>query len=128
MELEMEDGTVLEAPSAQAIAQALEKLDGKRNSFAILARDEMTYIQTSGSVKDGFDLEYQEGSTDRHFRAAGQGLTLQDVVGAFQDYAAGGLGWRSAVQWENSPIKKFGCLGVLLLAGAVPAIAAAVLR
>jgi hypothetical protein len=113
VKLEMENGFVQEDPSAAAIAEALSTLGAKGGSFAILGRDDMTYIQASGSMKDGCDLEYQEGSLSRHFRATNASISLQEVIAAFQDYAAGGSQWQSRFQWEAE--KKSGCLGVLLL-------------
>ena len=115
MKLEMENGFVQENPSAEVIAQALSTLGAKGSSFAILAKDDLTYIQTSGSTKDGCDLEYQENSVSQHFRATNEAIPLQDVIAAFQDYAAGGIQWRSRFQWEAEK-KKSGCLGMLLLA------------
>jgi len=45
-------------------------------------------------------LEYQDGSLDRHYRAA-RPLPLQDVTRAFRSYLLGDGAWRSGYDWER---------------------------
>jgi len=79
----------------------------------------LTYIQAAGSPTAGFVLEYQErsGSKTRHYQGLNCSLPLQEVVAAFQDFAAGGTVWKSRFQWAEMDAKR-GCFGVLLLAAA----------
>ena len=63
MKLELETGPTVKDPDAAAISKSLACVQG----FAILSNDKLTYIQASGSAKDGFLLEYQEGNTDQHY-------------------------------------------------------------
>ncbi len=96
MKLELEDGTSIVNLDSRAITSALASLDG----FAILGRDEMTYMQTSGSARDGFVLEYQEGDTDRHYECPDT-LTVAQITRAFVSYADGTDTWKTAFRWEK---------------------------
>ena len=129
MRLELENDTALDDPTPDAIAQALGTLGAKGNSYAILAtEEELTYIQATGSPTAGFVLEYQErsGSKTRHYQGLNCSLPLQEVVAAFQDFAAGGSVWKSRFQWNEMDVSKSGCFGVLLLAAAAITVAALV--
>jgi hypothetical protein len=56
-------------------------------------------------------------------------LPLQEVLAAFQDFAAGGTAWKTRFQWIEKDVAKSGCFGVLLLfAAAAIAGATALLR
>lgn len=97
MRLRLENGTTLDDPVDDAI---LASLVGLADEFAILEQSEMTYMQTSGNVTDGFVIEYQEGSTDEHYKAD-EKVPLDKLVLAFQSYAAGTDAWRSMFEWER---------------------------
>jgi len=99
MKLELENGTSIRNPDTRAIAEALASLDG----FAILGRDEMTYMQTSGSRREGFVLEYQEGDTDRHYQCPDP-LTEKQITEAFLSYADGTDAWKTVFRWEKMDI------------------------
>jgi uncharacterized membrane protein len=106
MQLEIEGKVVRENPTREEIAAALTSLDGKKASFAVLSHSGMTYLQASGSVKDGFSLEYQNGSLKEHYCCLND-LPLEDVTSAFQAYAKGNSGWQTAFDWEpmNRPLR-----------------------
>ena len=58
-------------------------------------------MQTAGGHDDGFVLEFQEGSTERHLRVAdSELLSSKQVVQAFIEYSEGSTGWRDLFQWE----------------------------
>ncbi len=101
LRLEVENGQVLENPSANDIAIAIAGMKSDGNAFAILSRDEMFYMQISGDPTGGFDIEYQEGSTKEHFRAEGDPFPMQQIVPAMQDYAAGGAEWQKRFTWKR---------------------------
>lgn len=101
MKLETGTGRTIVGPSASQIAEELAALPGGTDSFAILSRNPLTYIQTAGSPSEGFVLEYQEGSVGRHYPSVDGNLPLSSVTKAFQLYAAEDAGWRSVVQWEH---------------------------
>ena len=71
------------------IAKVLASLDGGRNVLATLERSELTYLQAEGGVREGFVLEYQDGSLDQRFRSRDHALPLAQVTEIFQTYARG---------------------------------------
>lgn len=144
MRLEFENGMTIEDPDDALIAEALatlgsdaeppeggtladdiEQLAGKTNEYAILARDEMTYIQASGDPDRGFILEYQEGSIEEHFCSIDKDLSLQQIVSAFQRFARGDDSYRNDFAWARDETGE-GCAGatVFLIIGAAAAGAA----
>src|ERR1700677_3103788 len=100
MKLIVEGNVVCSDPAPESITEALASLDGNKATFAVLERNKMTYMQTSGSVAEGFDLEYQDGSLQKHYYCL-DSLSLEDVTGAFQSYANGGGEWQAAYKWED---------------------------
>ncbi len=99
MKLELENAPAVTNPDEDTIRTSLACVDG----FAILSRDEMTYIQTFGSAEDGFSLEYQEGDTDSHYRCTDD-LSFGQVTQAFLSYAKGTGSWKTALQWQKEDI------------------------
>jgi hypothetical protein len=87
-------GAKITNPSRHDIATAIRSLDGSVDSFAILEKGGLglTYMQTSRNVRNGFVLEYQEGSTNRHYNAGGSPLSEHQVVTAFWGLFRGQLG------------------------------------
>jgi hypothetical protein len=104
VKLEPGTGRSIEDPSASQIASELAALAGGVDSFAILSHDELTYIQTAGGPSEGLILEYQQGSTDQHFRSARNDLPISTVTRAFQLYAEHDSSWRSVAAWERDDI------------------------
>lgn len=96
MNLELENHASVKDPDAPAISKALSRVQG----FAILSKDKMTYIQASGSAKDGFLLEYQEGNTEQHYQGPGQ-LSLDQATRAFISYAQDDESWKTSVLWRR---------------------------
>ena len=97
MNLELENRPAVRNPDAAAIGKSLAGVQG----FAILSKDEMTYIQASGSAKDGFWLEYQEGDTEQHYHCLGR-LSLEQATKAFVSYAQADEYWRTSVPWRRA--------------------------
>jgi hypothetical protein len=99
MKLDINGEREIDNPTKEALRIAVESLDAgmSGSGFIILSSDKMTYIQSSGDGGNGFDLEYQEGSTKRHHRAAGE-FTAAQIVDILWDYASGGSEWREAAQ------------------------------
>src|SRR6185295_18885379 len=97
--------TGYQRPDGPTIAKVLASLDGGRNVLATLGASDATYLQASGSVQTGFGLYLQEGSLERRWRTRDRALPLPWVTEAFQRYAAGDLGWRDAVAWEQDPVQ-----------------------
>ncbi len=100
IQLELLDGTVIHNPSEGEIADALGGLDPDGDAVAILARTDMTYMQTArGDV--GFALEYQVESLFQHYQCVDQELSMERVVEAFVSYSQGTGTWNRNFQWER---------------------------
>jgi hypothetical protein len=126
--LETGTGRKLTDPSASQIAEELAALSGGGDSFAVLSRDELTYIQAAGARSEGFVLEYQEGSIDQHYRSTEDNLHLSTVTDVFQLYAVGDSAWRSRATWRHDDlVQHSGCLPLLGIALAAPTILGLVL-
>ena len=92
---------VSEFPTGDVIRETLKSLPGGLPSFAILLRSEMTYIQAGGSGGEGFVLEYQEGSLDRHYRSADESLDLERATKILTLYLRGDESWHNEVEWKH---------------------------
>src|SRR5438874_1444025 len=73
MELETEADGRSSLTGLEDLRNRLVRLDPSENSFAILFKDEETYLQT-GAEENGFIIEKQDGDFTRHFYAARLGL------------------------------------------------------
>ena len=98
MRLELENGETLSDPDSRVLEQALRRLDGEGNSFAILdsGSDEGTYLQAIGGP-DMFTVEYREAG--QQFRR--DEVRLETVIALFNSYRRGADWWRSAVPWTD---------------------------
>lgn len=86
----------------RAVLESFTPKSAKRGeAFVVLSSSDLTYMQCSGEKVQGFDLEYQEGSTDAHFRARRNDFTLDEIVSRLIAYRDGKPDWKSAVEWER---------------------------
>jgi hypothetical protein len=102
MTLEINGARWIQNPSDDEILNELANLraeDG--DSFAILGATDITYIQVAGDHRVGFDLEYQDGSVDAHFKATDKNITLARVVEAFIAFRDGNAAWRSSFTFKK---------------------------
>lgn len=107
MRLEIGNGQVLENPSADHISGVLHALPGGGgDTYAILTRSDGQFMQCCGGWKEGFILEYQDGSTDDHFECTDRELSLASVIDAFQDYLAHDDRWRTMLQWQKIKLRR----------------------
>jgi hypothetical protein len=91
-------------PSAETIRRAILDLTGIfGESFLILGPvgDEMTYMQVCGGGNDGYLLEYQEGSMERHYQSVDQHLPADKVLQAFASYLEGTDLWLTSILWKK---------------------------
>ena len=98
MNLELASGRVVQGATSDDI---LAHIDGEE--FAILSADPGSYIQC-GEQKEPpyeYEIEYRDGSQDRHYRAADGPITLDRVTSAFIWYLEGDPAWRSKFRWER---------------------------
>jgi len=109
----------------ELLEEKLRSLPGEGDSFLILSKNEMTYMQTSGSIQEGFILEYQEGSVDEHYACTNSPLTQDLLVQAFKDYLNGKPDWINDLTWEKEDIQtaSFSWLLVIVVLFVLAAIA-----
>ena len=88
------------SPSAQDIRAAVLNLDTAGDAFLVLSLTDMAYIQCSGDQKVGFDLEYQEGSVDSHYRAKRNDWDAETIITKLSQYAESDVSWKEGVEWE----------------------------
>ena len=106
MEFSCEADEPIADPSDSEIRDGILKIDGKKNSFAILSIDEMTYIQTSGSPLTGFVLEYQNGSLENHYRASDLIAVPDKIIAAFISYRLQDGAWQEGFVWEKDDLSQ----------------------
>lgn len=104
MELNVNGNLFAAEATEEDIHLGLVQLTGDGDSFAILGVDEMTYIQTSGWPQAGFDLEYQAGSVEEHFRCTDANVSLDMVRQAFNAYLSEDDSYLSSCKWERIEI------------------------
>jgi hypothetical protein len=101
MRLELDRNVISRHPTAQDIATALSSLDDGSASFAVLGAGPLTYVQVTGTGRDGYYLEYQDGSLLKH-HYCDQALLLGEVIKVFQAYAEGNeIEWRRRFFWTR---------------------------
>lgn len=95
------NGTELAQPLDEAlIIRSLQALDREDDSFLILSKDEMSYIQTCRESDGHYVLEYQEGSLAEHYECADEMLNFQKVSMAFTSYLNGTDEWKTSLAWQ----------------------------
>ena len=99
MKLDIGGWRTVQDPNEAQIREAIRELDDFEG-FLVLSATDLTYIQSSGDSRVGFDLEYQEGSLDHHYRARKYDFEAETIVAKFSAYAAGDNGWRDGIDWE----------------------------
>ena len=102
MVLEICGDKKIQNPTDQQLRQQFDALDAKKgDAFVVLGATDLTYIQASGDKKTGFDLEYQDGNKNLHFRAKKASLTLDEILSAFSSYRDGKADWKQVSEWEK---------------------------
>ena len=102
MILEVGGTTLTRQADDAAVAQAIRNLadQSEDEAFAILARDDNTYIQTLRTPDGLFGLEYQAGSLAEHYGCY-EDLDEGAILRAFTLYLHDDPRWREERQWEN---------------------------
>lgn len=89
-------------PSAEKIRNAVFSM--ANDSFLILFRNDIGFMQVAGDQQSGFDFEFQEGDVNQHYRAK-RSLTADEVVEAMSIYITGSMDWKKIADWEWMEIK-----------------------
>lgn len=101
--LKMRWGNEVQDPFPHNIRDAIQAFKGGSNSFAILTKSELTYMQCIGGKSIGYSLEYQEGSTDDHYECIDE-LTEEDVIEALQAYRTSDASWKTRFHWKKQRV------------------------
>lgn len=100
MKLELSGTEITQALDKALLETSLHSLSGDDDSFLILSKDDMSYIQTCRSSDGSFVLEYQEGSLEQHYECADDMLNHQKILLAFSSYLEGSDKWKTEFTWE----------------------------
>jgi hypothetical protein len=103
MKLVLSSGDEFSDPTDEQIERALGQLDVERDGegFAVLERDQMSYLQVGGDRRMGFDMEYQAGDRQNHFRCDRQDFSLDEAVQALIEYRDGRIEWDRYGNWSR---------------------------
>jgi len=93
--IEFESGRVKDNPKRRDLDRIGDE------EYAILSRSSLHFIQCCAMDDPpwGFVLEYQDGSTDDHYRALGGPIDLHRIVAAFAKYLARDPSWQQDFRW-----------------------------
>ncbi|MGD1087598.1 MAG: J domain-containing protein [Verrucomicrobiota bacterium] len=91
---------IIENPTVADIRAILSSIGGTQNYFAIIEKDDLTYLQTSNWKNLGYVLEYQDGSLQRHYQSTSL-LTSTHIQQAFEWYLRADNRWLSAFIWTK---------------------------
>lgn len=100
MKLELSGAELTEPLDEVLITGSLQALNSDDDSFLILSKDGMSYIQTCKTSDGHYVLEYQEGSLAEHYECADEMLNFQKVSMAFTSYLNGTDEWKTALTWQ----------------------------
>lgn len=109
MRLTTGTGVKADDPGPDQIREVLRGLPSQGDNFAIYERDSMTYVQVVGDVAGGFLVEYQLGSTSRHYRAADTAVPLDGAVEIMASFANGDDRYLSMQTWQLDETVGGGC-------------------
>ncbi len=100
-QLQLSDYTVIEQPSLECCETQLRSLSPGPKGWVTLSRSFVDFLVVTGSVQEGFELEYECTTRDNHQRVAGQRLRVNDVMSAFAAYLNGDYSFYDLYQWER---------------------------
>ena len=92
--------------TTENIRSILDDLAGRANPYVILAGDdELAFMQTLWTPS-GFQLEFQAGGLEEHYRATREDLSVAEVATAFEAYVRGDeSGWRHAFFFRRVEVR-----------------------
>lgn len=99
MQLECEDGRIYQDPTPEEIEGVLRQLGQRGTAFVVLSRSRQAFIQSGADARQRCDLEYREGSGAAHYHCTNDTLPVDEVIAAFQAYAAGSEAWKERFRW-----------------------------
>jgi hypothetical protein len=99
MILNVDDDRAFASPTVAQLQSELADLE--TDAFLILSRADEEYLQTYREEDGSFEVEYRDGSCDRHYRAESADLELQVLQGLFVAYFHGKSEWKASLTWEK---------------------------
>lgn len=102
MRLDIGGHTSIDGPTAGRVEQVLRAMGAQNEQYVSLDRSEQYYVMAMPSefVGEFWDLEFREGSAERHYQAA-DGRPIDEVVEVFLSYLNGDNTWRTRVEWKR---------------------------
>jgi hypothetical protein len=103
--LEVCPGQSFQGPTDDEITNAIRGLPGGVPSFVVLRKKKNHFMQASGSLADGYRLEYEEFSADglwEHEKSPEGEVDVDTVVRALTAYAGDNDSWRD-IPWKRLP-------------------------
>ncbi|GIG70246.1 hypothetical protein [Phytomonospora endophytica] len=102
MRLDIGGHTSIEGPPASRVEQVLRSMASANEQYVSLDRSEQYYVMAMPSefVGEFWDLEFRDGSAERHYAAA-DGRPIDEVVEVFLSYLNGDNVWRTRVEWKR---------------------------
>lgn len=94
------DGTRIDNPEWDEVLNYLDSLSQNGSLFAILKRERLYYIQTHIDDEGLFDMEYREGSEERHYHVD-LACNRKVMTDAFSSYFNGDNRWRTMLEWRR---------------------------
>lgn len=89
--------------TAKLISNTIKNLQGRENPYLILEANNLTYAQTVW-LGSGWELEYQTGSIDQHFRSLSL-LSTKEVTDALTAYLSLQENWNNGLEFEVKDIR-----------------------
>ncbi|MEV0649380.1 hypothetical protein AB0I28_29400 [Phytomonospora sp. NPDC050363] len=102
MRLDISGNTTIDGPTPVRVEQVLRGMLAAGESYVSLDAGEQDYVMALPSEFQGdfYDLEFREGSADRHYEA-GDSRPVDEVVEVFLSYLRGDNVWRTRVEWKR---------------------------
>lgn len=103
MRLDIGGHTTIDGPTPGRVEQVLRSMAEQNEQYVSLDSAEQYYVMAMPSqfVGEFWDLEFREGSAERHYAAA-DGRPIDEVVEVFLSYLNGDNVWRTRVEWKRT--------------------------
>ena len=104
----------LEEEATEALIDTtISALKSEPDSFAILGKDEMNYVQALKTEK-GFVVQFQNGSLDEHYEFNTY-LSRPQTIGLFKEYFFGNKNWQGNLEYSKVDLRGFaGRFGLMI--------------
>ncbi|GGY76876.1 hypothetical protein GCM10011613_21740 [Cellvibrio zantedeschiae] len=101
MKLELSGTELTQQPDEAIIISSLNTLKSDDDSFLILSKDTMGYMQTCKASDGTYVLEYRESTEEEgHYECADEALSFQKVLSAFISYLHETDEWKTSLKWQ----------------------------